>query len=114
MSLRNSMSLHRILSLFVIAIAALALGAAISLVVLTTYLHRTTQELESGLQSVRLAGEMQIDLMTYIGANDAVMKARAEPDLPQKLHQARQYVGTTDEKALVDEAERLINGYFGR
>jgi two-component system sensor histidine kinase MtrB len=57
------MSLHRILSLFVVALAALVLGAAVSLVLLTTYLHRSTVELETALQSVRVAEEMQIDLL---------------------------------------------------
>ena len=52
---RMHMSLHRILSLFVIVLAALALGAAISLAWLTSYLHRTTVELETALQSVRIA-----------------------------------------------------------
>jgi hypothetical protein len=56
------MSLHRILTLFVIAMAVLASGAAVSLVLLTTYLHRTTVELETALESVRVAEEMQIDL----------------------------------------------------
>ena len=52
------MSLHRSLSLFVTALAIFALGAAVSLVVLTTYLHRVTVDLEAGLHSVRLAEEI--------------------------------------------------------
>jgi signal transduction histidine kinase len=106
------MSLHRILSLFVIVVVALALGAAISLVVLTNYLHRTTLELETALQSVKLAEEMQIDLLNYIGTADPIVRARAEAELRLKLHLARQYVGSPDEEALLRDAERLTDAYF--
>src|ERR1041385_2098413 len=106
------MSLHRILSLFVVVIAGLALGAAISLVLLTTYLHRTTVELETGLQSVRVAEEMQIDLLTYIRTDDHLSRARVENDLRLKLYEARQYVGGPEEGALLQEAERLIEKRF--
>jgi signal transduction histidine kinase len=107
------MSLHRILTLFVCVVALLALGVAISLAVLTTYLHRTTVELETGLQSVRLAEEMQIDLLTYIRTGDAFLKARVQADLLRKLHEARQYAGTPEEEALLRETERLITSHFG-
>ncbi len=80
------MSLHRTLTLFAIVIVALALGAAISLVLLTTYLHRTTVELETALQSVRVAEEMQIDLLTYLRTNDRFLQTRIESDLRQRLH----------------------------
>jgi len=108
------MSLHRILSLFVTVIAVLALGAAISLAVLTTYLHRTTVELETGLQSVRLAEEMQIDLLTYIQTRDPFLRTRVESDLRRKLHEARQYAGTPEEEALLRDIERLITSHFAK
>jgi len=108
------MSLHRILSLFVIGIAALALAAAVSLVMLTTYLHRTTLELQTALQSVKLAEEMQIDVLTYMGTTDRLTKARVEADLRQKLHQMRQYAATPDEESLVESAENLFDAYFAK
>jgi signal transduction histidine kinase len=88
------------------------LGAAISLVLLTTYLHRTTVELETGLQSVRLGEEMQIDLLTYMRTRDPILKATVESALRNKLHVARQYAGTPDEKAYLSDAERLIEAHF--
>src|SRR5262245_9116323 len=106
------MSLHRILSLFIVIVAGLALGAAISLVLLTTYLHRTTVELEGGLQSVRLAEEMQIDLLTYMRTSDEFLRTRVENDLRMKLHETRQYAGTPEEVELLADAERLIEGHF--
>ena len=65
------MSLHRALSLFMVVIAVVALSAAVSLVSLTTHLHRATIDLEAGLHSVRLAEEMQIDLLEHARAKSA-------------------------------------------
>ena len=64
------MSLNRALSIFIVITAILAAGAAVSLILLTTYLHRATLELESGLHGVRLAEEMQITLRLYDGTAD--------------------------------------------
>ena len=106
------MSLNRNLSLLIVIVASLAVGAAISFVLLTTFFHRTTAELEAGLQSVRLAEEMQIDLLTYIRTSDEFLRTRVENDLRMKLHDTRQYVGTPEETELLADAERLIEGHF--
>ena len=106
------MSLNRKLSLFIVIVASLAVGAAISLVSLTSYFHRTTAELETGLQSVRLDEEMQIDLLTYIRTSDEFLGTRIENDLRMKLHEARKYTGTAEETQLLADAERLIEEHF--
>ena len=76
------MSLHRILSLFAIGIVTLALGAAISLVLLTTYLHRTTVELETALQSVRAGDSTRID---RDGANVTVVAIQSLHEQAQRF-----------------------------
>ncbi len=106
------MSLHRSLSLFVTALAIFALGAAVSLVVLTTYLHRVTVDLEAGLHSVRLAEEMQIDLLTYVRTPDPAIRTSIERDLRQKLSQARQYVSAPEEDSALTQAAQFIEAYF--
>jgi signal transduction histidine kinase len=108
------MSLHRSLSLFVTTLAILALGAAGSLVVLTKYLHRVTVDLEAGLHSVRLAEEMQIDLLTYVRTQDHVIRTSAEHDLREKLSQARRYVSVPEEDAALAQAAMAIEAYFAR
>src|SRR5206468_12552608 len=102
----RGMSLHRSLSLSVTALAILALGAVVSLVVLPTYLHRVTVDLEAGLHSVRLAEEMQIDLLTYVLASDPGARHSREQELRGKLSQARQYVETPEEEQALTEASR--------
>jgi len=106
------MSLHRILSLFIVAIAVLALSAVVSLMALTTYLHRSTMQLETALQSVRIAEEMQVDLLTYIRTDDPFLRDRVENDLRQKLHQAHDYANSPEEEVLLDEAAQLIEGHI--
>jgi two-component system, OmpR family, sensor histidine kinase MtrB len=106
------MSLHRILSLFIVAIAVLALSAVVSLMALTTYLHRSTMQLETALQSVRVAEEMQVDLLTYIRTDDPFLRDRVENDLRQKLHQAHDYANSPEEEVLLDEAAQLIEGHI--
>ena len=106
------MSLHRILSLFMIALVVLALGAAVSLTLLTTYLHRTTVDLETAFKSVRIAEEMQIDLLSYILAADPISRAGIESDLRQKLRQAQQFVNEPTEQEMLKQAERHIEAHF--
>src|SRR5215471_14782640 len=106
------MSLHRALSIFVVTGTLLAVGAGVSLVLLAAYLHRATIELESGLHGVRLAEEMQIDLLTYVRTTDQSERDRIEKNLRGKLQEARQYGGTPEEDRSLAEAKRLLDLYF--
>jgi signal transduction histidine kinase len=108
------MSLHRILSLVVVFLAALALGAAVSLAWLSSSLHRTTVELEAALQRVRIAEGMQTDLLSYIRSNDAFSRGLVEADLRDKLSRAREYVTQPAEAAMLAETQRLIEDHFAR
>jgi signal transduction histidine kinase len=108
----SDMSLHRILSLSVVVLAVLGLGAVISLMSLATYLHRNTAQLETGFQSVRVAEEMQVDLLTYIRTQDPFLQGRVENDLRQKLYQARDYANSPEEEKLLDEAAKYIESHI--
>src|SRR5215467_6008979 len=105
------MSLHRALSIFAITVATLALGAAVSLILLTTYLHRATIDLESGLHSVRLAEEMQIDLLSYVRTVDESERNRIENGLRQKLQLALQYAGTPAENRSLSDVSQSLDAY---
>src|SRR5215831_10511287 len=106
------MSLHRALSVFVVTGTLLAVGAGVSLVLLAAYLHRATIELESGLHGVRLAEEMQIDLLTYVRTPDESERDKIEKSLREKLQEARQYGDTPKEDRSLTEATRLLDVYF--
>ena len=106
------MSLHRALSLFVVIVALLALSAGISLVLLTTYLHHTTVDLENSLQGVRLAEEMQIDLLNYVRSESESEKLKLENALRRALSESRRYVGSPDEGEALSDAARFLDMHF--
>src|ERR1041384_708077 len=106
------MSLRRSLTLFVVALATLALSAGVSLVLLTTHLHRATMDMENSLQSVRVAEELQIDLLTYARSDDPVERAILERELRNKIQLARQYVNSDDEDHALNEAAGSLEIHF--
>jgi signal transduction histidine kinase len=106
------MSLRRGLSLFVITLSSLAVGAGFALVLLTTHLHRATLEMEDGLHGVHVAEELQIDLLRYDRTKDISERATIEGDLRQNLNNARQYVNAPEEEVALRDAERFLDIYF--
>src|SRR5215468_11191251 len=106
------MSLHRTLTVFTAAVALIALITAIALVVLPTYVHRAALDLQDGLHSVRLAEEIQVDLLHYFRASDPSLREKLENDLRQKLAGARNLARTPEESAAWKEASELIERHF--
>jgi signal transduction histidine kinase len=106
------MSLHGTLTVFMAALVVIALIGAISLVLLPTYVHRAALDLQSALHSVRLAEELQVDLLHYVRASDPTDRHNLEDDLRQKLNEARMLARTAEESAAWTEASRLIERYF--
>ena len=106
------MSLRRGLSLFVITLSALAVGAGVSLAFLTTHLHQATRDMENGLHSVRLAEELQINLLTYERLTEPSERAKIEANLRRNMREARQYVNSPDEELALNNAEHSLDVYF--
>jgi two-component system sensor histidine kinase MtrB len=106
------MSLHGTLTVFMAALAIVALIGAISLVLLPTYVHRAALDLQNGLHSVRLAEEMQVDLLRYVRANDPSLQQKLEDDLRQKSAEARGLARTSEESAAWKETAELIESHF--
>src|SRR5262249_41409672 len=101
------MSLRRGLSLFVITLSTLALGAGLSLVLLTTHLHQATMDMEDGLHGVHVAEELQIDLLRYDRTSDPSERVAIERDLRQNMYNARSYVNSPDEEIALNNAQRF-------
>src|SRR5262245_1490953 len=106
------MSLRRGLSLFVITLSTLAVGAGVALVLLTTHLHRATMEMESGLHGVHLAEELQIDLLRYDRTTDPSERAMIERELRENIYNAEEYVNAPEEEAALRAAQRFLDIYF--
>jgi hypothetical protein len=106
------MSLNRTLTVFMAVLAVIALSGAISLVILPTYVHRAALDLQNGLHSVRLAEDIQVDLLHYVRASDQALRNTLEDDLRRKLRQARMLARSPEEQAEWTEAAELIERYF--
>jgi two-component system, OmpR family, sensor histidine kinase MtrB len=106
------MSLHRTLTVFMAVLAVIALIGAISLVILPTYVHRAALDLQNGLHSVRLAEEIQVDLLHYVRANDSSLRQPLEDNLKLKLAQASMLARTSEESAAWKKAADSIQTQF--
>jgi two-component system sensor histidine kinase MtrB len=106
------MSLRSILSVTMVALAALALIATAALMVATTSLHRVTVHLGAAAESVRLARELEITLLVHSRARDGVVREDLERRLRGLLVALRRHVGMDEERALLAETERRIEAYL--
>src|SRR5215471_8254941 len=109
---KGRMSLHNSLTIFMTVLAVVALTAAGSLVLLPSYLHLEALDLGRSLQSVRLAEEMQVDLLNYLRTKDEPMRSSLEADLRQKLSQAGTRVTSAEERAVLTDASSSIETHF--
>ena len=115
------MSLKRVMTAAVAMLAGLALAGAASLILLTTYLHRTTESMGSAVEGVRLAEALQVDLLTLYRLSDSRLRIPAgspraletvEAGLRLHLTEAQRNASSPEEQALLAEAERTISGYL--
>ena len=83
-----STSLRKILSWVTILVIVVALVVATALVLLTTLIHRTSASLAAGVESVRLAQEIEIDLLLHSRSNDQLAREDLAGDLAGKLAEA--------------------------
>jgi len=106
------MSLRATLTTAMSVLALLAMLAAGSLVVVTSYLHRVAVDLRSGMESVRLLEEASIDLLVHGRAVDPLVAASIEQELRRKLEAARAHVTSAEERAALERAKEQIDAYL--
>lgn len=100
------------------ALAALALSAAVSLVVLATFFHRAAGELGAAVESVRLAEAVQVDLLSHshlrvAGAPAGDMaRRRLESDLRARMSQIHGFTSSAAEDHLVTTMEARVEDYL--
>lgn len=110
MNLHNP-SLRTTLSLTALILAGLALAAAGTIVAMTTFLHRASVTIEASTHGVQLAEEAQIDLLLHSQAKSPFARRDLAGSLHSRLSEARSYVGSERELALLDEAASGVNDY---
>jgi len=106
-------SLHRILTIVMIAVLALATAMSVSLLTLASYLHRATSTLESSVRMVRLAEDMEVDLLTYARSRDAINRASIASELMSEFRDARRHVQPgSNAAALLSTAQEKVAAYL--
>jgi two-component system, OmpR family, sensor histidine kinase MtrB len=115
------MSLKRIMTAAIAMLAALAMAGAASLILLTTYLHRTTESMGSAVEGVRLAEALQVDVLSLYRLSDSLLRIPSdsprsvtalEAGLRLHLEEARRNAWSPEEQALLTEAERTLSHYL--
>lgn len=116
------MSLKAVLSAILTLLGAIVLTAVGSLLLLTSYLHRVTTNLESSVEGVRVAEELEVGLLTYYRQGDAQLHQppdsrttplnHLEAQLRVKLDEMDPLAYTAEEQALVRDIRQKVNAYL--
>jgi signal transduction histidine kinase len=93
-------------------LTALAIIAASSLVILTSYLRDDATDLRAAVESVRLVEEAQVDLLLHSRAADPLVRVDVERRLRRRLVEASGYVTTTYERDVHAKAEQQLEVYL--
>jgi signal transduction histidine kinase len=104
--------LSRILVVIAAVVMSLAVIASGALIVLTTYLHRTSMILAASVESIRLAEEAEIDLLLHQRVTEPIVRLNIEGDLQRRLTSAREYVTTDGEALVMDRAVASVEAYI--
>lgn len=108
----RAMNLRAVLTAMTLILGVLALVAAASLVMLTTSLHRKVSELRASAENIRLAEEVEINLLLHDRAADPLVRADLEQALRQKLDDARVYVTSPDERRAMADVDSALQAYI--
>lgn len=105
-------TLRRAITIAIVTMAILAGVASLSLVGLTTVLHRASVRSTSAVESVRLAEEIQRDILLHDRVHDPVTRAHIASGLRERLTLARDRVTSSDQREALTGATRAITEYF--
>ncbi|MBI5547103.1 MAG: HAMP domain-containing histidine kinase [Deltaproteobacteria bacterium] len=115
-------SLRRTLFVFAGVFSALFLIGTVALVASTLYLHRIAEELGASFETLRLAEEIEANLLEHHHAAKLALlhpdraheaeAERARQALRRNVEFARGHVQTETERRAVDELERRVALYF--
>jgi signal transduction histidine kinase len=120
--MKTATELRSIVGFLTALIIVGTLASAGSLIVITSYLHRLTTQIDANLQSVRAAEEIQLQLLRHArNVNQAsLMNApflaeaaeEARLGVLRWLNTAKAYIGSNDEAAILAKLETELDVYF--
>ncbi|WP_224247662.1 HAMP domain-containing sensor histidine kinase [Hyalangium gracile] len=116
------MSLKAMMTAALSALGVLVLAAAASLGLLTSYLHRVTNSLGSSVEGVRLAEEMEVELLRHSHQAEVQPLADAsarslslginEAGLRSLLDQMEPLASSSEEQELMRDIRRKVDAYL--
>ena len=115
------MSLKAVMTALVLLLGALSIAGAGSLFALTNYLHQTADGLNASVEGVRLAEELEVDLLTLHRLSlplaqdlveDPTRIARTQSAIRNQLIDAWRHAESAEEQALLRNAEHAVNSYL--
>lgn len=111
--LRPSASFRTVVGTIVGVVGALALATAVALVLLTTELRRTTEDVRVGIERVRLADDAAIDLLLHDRVEDPPARRNLERELRDKLERARGLARGPGDREALETAVGRVDAYLG-
>lgn len=104
--------LRRTMTAAVLTVALLAVLAAGALMGLTSVLHGASREATHALESVRLAEEVQRDLLLHDHVQDDVARAQLATALRERLVVARSRTAAPEQRDALGVADRAVTEYL--
>jgi signal transduction histidine kinase len=105
-------NLRTTLSLGIAVLGAIALAAAVALVALTNLLDRATRAITVADRSVRLAEELELDLLSHDRIPEPAARADLGADLRRRFDQIEIHVADAREAALLQQVRRSAAQYL--
>ncbi|HSK77251.1 MAG TPA: ATP-binding protein [Thermoanaerobaculia bacterium] len=106
------MGLRTFLSGVMVVLTVLSLSVALALILLTSFLDEAVTRLASSLESVRVAEEMQVDLLLHGETQDGLLRAEKEARLHSLLEEAKGSISFPGEGRLLEVAENRVDEYL--
>lgn len=116
------MELRKIVWLGIAVVGLTTLASSASLIGITSYLHRLTSRIDSNLQSVRAAEEIELQLLwhaRYLHLADLTgdprhhsAAAEAVEELNRWLESAERYAASSDENVVLHRLQEALAGYL--
>lgn len=105
--------LRTIIAWITTLVVCVALVVSAALVFLTSFINHTSELLAAAVESVRIAEEIEIELLLHSRAEDPLVREDIAGDLRSKLAAAEQYVSTPAEAEVLRRAVAVVDGYLG-
>lgn len=104
------MKLQRVFLLLSGALAVIGIAMGITLIALTTALQKTSSAIESAVESVSIAEELEIELLSY-GIRDSVARVAHEEHLVSLARAAAAHAESREEVELIARLDEQVRRY---